>query len=291
MMRNDYRRALILLRGSVPGYSGHVRLERRTMMGSMYFLLQAPTGCEKLRAALVGRNRDGYYACALGEAQRNARGQAVLSYSFDPRNICNRALEDYQMFAVSCADAQDCEIVLYGNVSGYAEMNWEQARMALCELYGGEAAQDVQALAPPEDSKDKSPEAPMQEADGEVSHNFSQEADKAYTAGEALQLDMNVPWPQSVEAVRPLFKTSVPMESPPDEEYVYIAASMPPESGYAYCAVGVLAQDGAPVSLRYALPAQWTAEAPAGLEEYSWVGNANRGWWMTQVDLPNNSAD
>ena len=33
MMRNDYRRALILLRGNAPGYSGHVRLERRTLMG------------------------------------------------------------------------------------------------------------------------------------------------------------------------------------------------------------------------------------------------------------------
>ena len=35
MMRNDYRRALILLRSNAASYSGHVRLERRTLMGSM----------------------------------------------------------------------------------------------------------------------------------------------------------------------------------------------------------------------------------------------------------------
>ena len=96
---------------------------------------------------------------------------------------------------------------------------------------------------------------------------------------------MDLPWPESVEALRPLFRLSVPMENPPDEEYTYIAVAMPPESGYPHCAVGALAENGAPVSVRYGLPAQWTAEPPAGLEEYAWVGNQNRGWWMTQVDL------
>ena len=59
MMRNDYRRTLILLRSNAPGYSGHVRLERRTLMGTMYFLVQSPSDCATLRAARVGRGRDG----------------------------------------------------------------------------------------------------------------------------------------------------------------------------------------------------------------------------------------
>ena len=84
MMRNDYRRALILLRSNASSYSGHVRLERRTLMGSMYFVVQAPEAAENLRAALVGRDRNGYYACALGQFRRDSRGQAVLSHSFDP---------------------------------------------------------------------------------------------------------------------------------------------------------------------------------------------------------------
>ena len=114
MMRNDYRRALILLRGNAPGYSGHVRLERRTLMGSMYFLIQATSDCPVLRAALVGRGKDAYYACALGELRRDGRGQAALSYSFDPRNVCGRELEQYQLIAITCAEGEGCAIVLYG---------------------------------------------------------------------------------------------------------------------------------------------------------------------------------
>ena len=39
MVRNDYRRSLIMLRAHEPGYSGHVRLERRVMMGTMNFIV------------------------------------------------------------------------------------------------------------------------------------------------------------------------------------------------------------------------------------------------------------
>lgn len=285
MMRNDYRRALILLRSGMPGYSGHVRLERRTLAGSMYFLLQAPSECETLRIALVGQKRGDSYACALGEAQRNARGQAVLSYSFDPRNLCGRALEDYQLIAISCADAAECEIVLYGNVAGHAQLNWERAHEALCAIYG--QAETVQSLEDTEGAQEPDTEGIHNEMNVEAQLDSDHEQDTPRTAGEILELDMNAPWPQSVESLRPLFQFSVPMENPPDEEYVYIAVSMPPESGYASCAVGVLAENGAPVSVRYALPAQWTAEPPAGMEEYSWVGDFNRGWWMNQQNLTN----
>ena len=146
MMRNDYRRALILLRSNASSYSGHVRLERRTLMGSMYFVVQAPEPAEELRAALVGRDRSGYYACALGQFKRDSRGQAVLSYSFDPRNLCGRELEQYQLVAVVRGD---CEIVLSGNVTGSAELNWAQVRAAVCALYGAEedASQDVEEAA------------------------------------------------------------------------------------------------------------------------------------------------
>ena len=49
MNRNDYRRAFIMLRPSLPGYSGHVRLERRTMMGSMYFTASGPEDAANCR--------------------------------------------------------------------------------------------------------------------------------------------------------------------------------------------------------------------------------------------------
>lgn len=308
MMRNDYRRSLILLRGNAPAYSGHVRLERRTMMGSMDFLLQTPTQCAGLRIALVGRGRNGYFACALGEAQRDPRGQAALHVNFDPRNMCGHELEEYRLIAVTCAESTDCGIVLYGNLSGHAEMNWDEVRAAVCSLYGGtEEAEDsgVQTLPLAEtenaddiDNVDNTDDPEDDVCDGELTDEAADENGQAgdetetpQTAGERLSIDMDRPWPESIEALRPLFRLSVPMEGAPDHEYVYISAAMPPESGYAYCAVGVRAENGAPVSVRYGLPAQWTVDPPAGLEEYAWVGDHNRGWWMTQIDLQDGMGD
>lgn len=293
MMRNDYRRALILLRGNAAGYSGHVRLERRTLMGSMYFLIQAPEQCGTLRAALVGRGKDSYYACALGELQRDARGQAVLSYSFDPRSICERELEQYQLIVITCAEDADCAILLWGNVCGHAQLNWERVRTAVCGLYAPPVAR-VEEAALQESAERLILEEPCC---GEASEKKSEGEETAPaeemhqeeapgTAGELLGIDMNLPWPADIEPVRALFQISVPMENPPDQEYTYIAAAMPPESGYAYSAVGVRVQDGAPVSVRYGLPAPWSAAPPAGLEDYSWLGDQNRGFWMIQIDFP-----
>ena len=293
MMRNDYRRALILLRGNAAGYSGHVRLQRRTLMGSMYFLIQAPPQCTTLRAALVGRGKDSYYACALGEMQRDARGQAVLSYNFDPRNICQRELEQYQLIVITCAEDDDCSVLLWGNVCGHADVNWERVRTAVCGLYAmGVAREETADLQ--ENTEEVIVETPCCDST-EAQMDTSLEAPNAMedaasedmprTAGELLGIDLNLPWPESIEPVRALFQVSVPMENPPDTEYVYIAAAMPMESGYAYSAVGVRVQNGVPVSVRYGLPAPWSEEPPTGLEDYSWLGDQNRGFWMTQIDF------
>lgn len=286
MMRNDYRRALILLRGNAAGYSGHVRLERRTLMGSMYFLIQAPAQCGTLRAALVGRGKDSYYACALGDMQRDDRGQAVLSWNFDPRNICERTLEQYQLIVVTGAEDENCSILLWGNVSGHAELNWERVRTAVCGLYAPPIARDE---AIPEESLPQNCCGEIQvrtDVPQESAPTAKETLEIPKTAGELLGIDLNLPWPAAIEPVRALFQVSVPMENPPDPEYVYIAVAMPAESGYAYSAVGVRVQDGVPVSVRYGLPAPWSSEAPAGLEEYSWLGDQNQGFWMLQIDFP-----
>ena len=321
MMRNDYRRALILLRGNAPGYSGHVRLERRTLMGSMYFLAQTPADCPALRVALVGRGRDGYFACALGEMRRDSRGQAVLCHSFDPRNICGRELEQYQLFAVTCAGDADCRVLLFGNVNGHAELNWERVRTALCGLYAGNVAREGATEAPPvgglpeageepadvsaaetdeaarapveaEEPAAEAPEEPYAPEEASVQTETAEAATetmdgdaRAQRACDLLDLDVSLPWPDGAESLRALFQTLPPLENPPDEEYVYIAAPMPDDSGYPYCAAGIRVEDGVPISVRYALPATWTDEAPAGLEDYSWVGNQNRGWWMAEAPL------
>ena len=312
MMRNDYRRALILLRGNAPLYSGHVRLERRTLMGSMYFLIQAPSDCPVLRAALVGRGKDAYYACALGELRRDGRGQAALSYSFDPRNVCGRELEQYQLIAITCAEGEGCAIVLYGYVCGHVQMNWEGVRRALCGLYAGgvareaddapvgglrvpeaegaqEAAmEELQEDAPLEAAGEEQEETQAEIREAEIPEE-TEEAEEGErredgrSALERLGLDGRLPWPEGAEALRELFRTLPAMENPPDAEYVYIEAPMPADSGYSYCAAGIRAEGGAPASVRYALPAPWTDEPPAGLDGYRWVGDQNRGWWVIEV--------
>ena len=269
MMRNDYRRSLILLRSNASGYSGHVRLERRTLMGTMYFLVQSPESCGTLRAALVGRGRDNaYYACAMGELQRDSRGQAVLGYSFDPRDICSRELEQYQLVAITCAGDAQCQIALFGNVCGHAEINWESVRAALCALYGETAEREPAARLP----------EPEQSATEPV-HTGSA------NAGERLGIDLSLPWPDAAEPLRELFRDGEALTDAPDDQCVYVKAPMPEESGFAFVAAGVLVVGGALAAVRYALPAQWSEEAPAGLEDYTWVGDQNRGWWVTEVPV------
>ena len=135
MMKNDYRRSLILLRPNAPGYSGHVRLERRTLIGSMYIVLNAPSDGGSLCAALIRRDaQNTYFAVRLGELRRDSRGQATLAYSFDPRNIDGRTLEEYLLIAIVRTGTENCDIVLSGNVNGAQEVDWNSVRGAACKV-------------------------------------------------------------------------------------------------------------------------------------------------------------
>ena len=298
MMRNDYRRALILLRSHAAGFSGHVRLERRTLMGSMYFVLQAPDSAENLRAVLVGRDRSGYFACALGQFKRDSRGQAVLSHSFDPRKLCGRELEQYQLVAVVRGD---CEIVLSGNVSGSAELNWAQVRAAVGALCGAEedTPQDMEEAAEAaEDACDAPeehlPEIKDEEAEGTEAEEGEAEADDAEEAAEtaitALGAELSLPWPEEISALRTLFERQRPTKDAPDDGFTYVYAPMPEGCGYAACLAGVRCEAGLPVAVRYALPSVWTAEPPAGLEDAAWIGDNNSGWWVTHIELHSGGA-
>ena len=290
MMRNDYRRALILLRSHAAGFSGHVRLERRTLMGSMYFVLQAPDSAEELRAVLVGRDRSGYFACALGQFKRDSRGQAVLSHSFDPRKLCGRELEQYQLVAVVRGD---CEIVLSGNVSGSAELNWAQVRAAVGALCGAEedAAEEAEEAGEAKEDACDAPEERLPEIEDEEAEETEAEEgeaeaeEAAETAIAALGVDLNLPWPEEIGALRALFERQCAMKDAPDDGFIYVSAPMPEGCGYAACLAGVRCEAGLPVAVRYALPSVWTAEPPAGLEDAAWIGDNNSGWWVTHIDL------
>lgn len=291
MMRNDYRRALILLRSNAASYSGHVRLERRTLMGSMYFVVQAPEAADDLRAALVGRDRSGYFACALGQFKRDSRGQAVLSCSFDPRNLCGRELEQYALVAVVRGD---CEIVLSGNVTGSAELNWVQVRAAVCALYGapeeeaGETAAEEEAEDACDASEEPLPETEaeeLEEEEGEAAEDGEAAEPAAQIALAILEADLSLPWPEEISSLRVLFERQCAMKDAPDDGFTYVSAPMPEGCGYAACLAGVRCEGGAPVAVRYALPSTYAPEPPAGLEDAAWVGDNNSGWWVTHIDL------
>ena len=81
MAKNDYRRSLIMLRAHERGYSGHVRLEHRVMMGSMYFTVSEKNASQRLCALLVRPDAcGGYAAVKLGNLRRDGRGQSALAY-------------------------------------------------------------------------------------------------------------------------------------------------------------------------------------------------------------------
>lgn len=134
MNRNEYRRAFIMLRAAMPGYGGHVRLEKRTLTGSMYFIITAPQGVGELSAALVGQRDGAYYAAPIGPLSRDRRGQLALAWTFDPRAIDGRPLEAYAWVAV-VATGGPCVLALTGNVEGSRPVDARALEAAACALF------------------------------------------------------------------------------------------------------------------------------------------------------------
>ena len=392
MIKNDYRRALIMLRPNVQGYSGHVRLERRTLMGSMYFIVNTPDSLGQLQAALVGKNNGEYFAITLGTLRRDGRGQANLAYSFDPRDIAGRPLEDYQLVAIVRIDGDQCELVLTGNVNGSCEVTYSAVRDVVCALYGPASALPERPNTPvqpsrPVPSQPSTPvqpnvparpispvdqpmtleeppinqpmtleeppiapttrgaeevpaddlpapeavETPVAETaeesnatiDGasegqpeqeqsmtstvetsqmdpevisgpktrifttmsmptasEISAGVAQPETDQKSAADQLGIDASLPWTPVLEPLRDLFQTQDAEQMPFEDPYVYVQAPMPEGSGFTHCMIGLQAGENGINSVRYALPARFTAEQPAGLEDYVWVGGPTEGWWV-----------
>lgn len=370
MVKNEYRRALIMLRPNEQGYSGHVRLERRTLMGSMYFIVNTPDTSGELMAALVGSKNGEYFAANLGTLRRDGRGQAGLSYSYDPRNIGGHMLEDYQMIAVVRRAGDDCTLVLTGNVNGACEMTYPVVRDVVCALYTPvrEPAQDLPAqpsttnestasarvitstkaqpvmskgiqmvrdmpqreiqeytapariVVPETPAVPKTPIIPetlvvpeilvvpetpvipeplvilepLAEVEPlvipvpEVKEEYECEV-ATQTAAEELGIEISEPWTAAIESLRELFATQAAEAMPFEDDYVYVRAPMPEQSGYSHCMIGLRVRYGRVNSVRYALPSHFSVEQPAGLEDYIWMGGASVGWWVLTAD-PNTGA-
>ena len=212
MLRNDYRRALIMFRSLEQGFSGHARLERRTLMGTLCLTACAP-GALALRAALVGRRGNDYFAAPLGTLRRDSRGQHSLIASFDPRNIEGRELEEYQLLVV--VDAGDpCHLVLSGNVCGSVQMDWERVRRAACALFlpGANARAGRSAEGQPLPAAEPSPDNAYADAPA-----AEPPSDNAYADVPAAE-----PSPDNAYADAPAAEPS------PDNAYADAPAAEPP---------------------------------------------------------------
>ena len=254
MNKSEYRRAFIMLRPAQTGYSGHARLERRTMTGSLYFIVSAPAGT--LYASLAGQRGGNYYAAPLGALREDSRGQFTLAWSFDPRNIDGRPLEAYQLLTVSRGDG-DCQVVLTGNVDGAYPMDTMKVQEAVCALYrpdepAGDLPSPAEVLpdAAPETTCPARPEGPI--------------------------------WRVTSESSRAA-RCAMPLE----DGYTYVRVPLPAACGVDYCLLGIRADDDRVTSVRVALPGTFSETPPTGLEGAVWLGAGGAtGYWITTIRCP-----
>lgn len=170
MIRNDYRHALILLRSSVKGMSGHVRLERRTLNGSMRFSVSGAGTSDNLRAILMRKGKHGWTGVQMGALHVDNRGQAGLTWTFDPRNIEGAALEDYPVVAVVQLKNGQVEPAMSGFVNGSMDVDWAQAMSAARAMYRRPEAQRTPQISPMKEPVGGLPEAPeVEEPEEEAS--------------------------------------------------------------------------------------------------------------------------
>ena len=135
MNKNEYRRALIMLRSLRTGVSGYVRLERRTLIGTLHFTINGVQDGSSLYAVLLYRQGGSWHGVRAGELAATRYGQTGLVWKFDPRNIENRALEQYDLAAVIEIRSGICDLVLCGNLNGSVDVDWAEIREASCRVF------------------------------------------------------------------------------------------------------------------------------------------------------------
>ncbi len=351
MLRNDYRRALIMLRGLKEGVSGYVRLERRTLIGTLQFTINGAAQDATLYALMVYVQNGLWYACKLDKLGHARGGQAGMVYRFDPRNICGHDLEQYSLVVVAGVQNGLCELLLAGYLNSPVETDWSQVRQAACQALTSEngpatsaptagsssvpvpqivlsaesavpvaekttqtpqTSENIEAdsfdqAARQETSKEaRAPEpdefdhpaaaldaaqekpAPQPdefdspalsaESEEEPRHGAASEAPGA--AGEALALDISLPWPDSIEPLRQLFRTRAASRPFEAEGFALVKAPVAAETGLDHCVIGISAAKGRPDRVLYGVPARYTPTPPAGLEGYEWRGDGQNGYWV-----------
>ena len=278
MQRNEYRRALIMLRSLLNGYSGHARTEIRTLMGNLSIRAAVPQGAQSVRAALVGKRSSLYFAHPLGNLRRDMRGQAGLSVNFDPRDIGGRTLDAYSLLAVVTINDGVCELALVGNLNGSCENDWSRVRDVVCALYAPQPRPDEMPEAVP-----YSREAPPEENVAEEATEPAQEV----CEGDSCPVTFAIP-AQDNASDEPIERGLVWDFTPDEPEtagdipeafrnegWKYARSALPAGCGYAYAYVGTSACGN---EICVALPGNYDTHPPAGLDDNQWFGDSGAGW-------------
>ena len=278
MQRNEYRRALIMLRSLLNGYSGHARIEVRTLMGNLNIRAMIPQGAQSVRAALVGKRSALYYAYPLGNLRRDMRGQSGLSVTFDPRDIGGRSLEEYALLALVTINDGVCELALVGNLNGSCENDWSRVRDVVCALYAPQPRPEEPLIQTPYSLQiESAAEEPVQPEEESIPLDFGElAAQQEENAEEELVWDLSEPDTAAENAADEAAFDETP-ELFRREGWNFVRIALPDGCGYAFAYVGV-PECGGEVCI--ALPAGFTAEPPVGLEDYSWSGGLGNGYWV-----------
>lgn len=234
MIREDYRRALIMLRSLRPGVSGHVRLERRTLFATLQFTVSG-TDDTPLQGFLLGRVNGKWQGAALGAFGAPRYGQAGLTVKFDPRNIQGLTLEQYALIGVAAQTAQGYIPLLFGNLNGSIECTLECVQAECARLFGT-AAQDKlpEADTPPETDE---PPAANSLPEPESTENSVVSEEQAAQPGDAPPVadELDAPAPELSQPEAASSDDSPPevdeLDSPAQEEQTADPFDEPAQSG------------------------------------------------------------
>lgn len=279
MERNDYRRSLIMLRSLLNGYSGHGRIEIRTMMGSLSIRACIPSRAQSVRAALVGRRTYEYFAYPIGDLRRDMRGQAGLTFNFDPRDIGGRMLDAYSYIAIVTINEGECTLAMVGSISGAQDADLSRVRDAVCALY----APQPRAISETEPASQPAV-GPVTEA-AEPAVAALESAAVAETAVTAAEHAADGPQPEGL-----VWDLNDPDDEDPEPEpaaflppafindgWSYARVSLPVNCGYGFAYVGTPSCGG---EFCCALPGPYSPEPPVGMEDYTW----SEGYWISCYD-------
>ena len=288
MQKEEYRRALVMLRSLKSGVGGHVRLERRTLMGTLSFVMTGAGGAD-YQGFLLGRSGGRWRGAKLGAFSEQRGGQSGLLSQFDPRNIDGLTLEQYEIVGVAQQGSEDAQLVLFGNLNGHVDCSLPELKDAVSRLFTRTRVNAPSVMDLPERSDEAPVPQPVPEADvpeevtsAEAAEPEPDELDapaQGVTFAASL-LGITGGWPDSIAPLKALFETSEPEPEAPLPGYVFVKAQMAADPGW--CLLGLGTQQGRVDSVCYAIPAgQEGAESPAGLEEYERIvtpeGNA---YWV-----------